>query len=143
MASHSALLIPMLQSKLPSTWTIKPIDKLNENQVAEILGESSIFLAFSDFEGLPVPPVEAALSGNFVVGYTGQGGKEYWNRPVFTEIHSGDIVSFFNASCNIVDSIDRGIASLHSNLNNDLKFFFSKNNEINMLSTLVEIIHDL
>ena len=38
-----------------------------------------------------MPPLEAAIAGNKVIGYTGGGGKEYWNKPIFEEIQSGDI----------------------------------------------------
>lgn len=48
-------------------------------------------------EGLPLPPVEAALAGNKVIGYTGEGGKEYWKKPIFTEIKTSEIKNFCNA----------------------------------------------
>ena len=38
--------------------------------------EWKIFLSFSSLEGLGLPPVEAALAGNHVIGYTGEGGNE-------------------------------------------------------------------
>ena len=45
-------------------------------------------------EGLGIPPIEAAIAGNKVIGYTGKGGNEYWNNPIFTEIAHGDISGF-------------------------------------------------
>ena len=54
-------------------------------------------MAFSDLEGCPVPPLEAAFTGNRVIGYTGQGGLEYWAEPVFTEIQTGDLLGFVGA----------------------------------------------
>ena len=41
-----------------------------------------------------MPPLEAAIAGNKVIGYTGGGGKEYWQKPIFEEIQSGDIKNF-------------------------------------------------
>ena len=41
-----------------------------------------------------MPPAEAALAGNMVVGYTGTGGNEYWQQPLFTKINSGEINKF-------------------------------------------------
>ena len=55
-----------------------------------------IFLAFSKLEGLPLPPVEAGIAGNKVIGYTGEGGKEYWKEPIYTEISNGDFLNFVN-----------------------------------------------
>ena len=45
-------------------------------------------------EGLGIPPIEAAIAGNKVIGYPGQGGKEYWQKPIFTEIPHGNITKF-------------------------------------------------
>jgi hypothetical protein len=92
LADHSAKAIFFLRNHLPSHWRIQPIDGLNETGVAQLLSRSKIFMSFSHFEGCPLPPLEAALSGNRVVGYTGQGAKEYWYPEVFDEIESGDVV---------------------------------------------------
>lgn len=94
MSKHSELVISFLKNSLSKKWKIKALHNLTENEVYKKLSESKIFLAFSDLEGLPLPPVEAALLGNKVIGYTGEGGKEYWQGPIFTEIHSGQIKNF-------------------------------------------------
>ena len=94
LADHSVRVVSALQSLLPAGWEIVPLDNLAERQVAFALAKSAIFLAFSEFEGLPVPPVEAALAGNVVIGYHGQGGREYWHAPNFIEIDQGDFQQF-------------------------------------------------
>ena len=104
--SHSQLVRFFLEKKLPPHWRIEAIDGVDEDGVAAILGKSKIFLSFSELEGCPLPPVEAALSGCQVIGYTGEGGKEYWDREIFTEIHSGDIKAFVNAVMNKIVEID-------------------------------------
>ena len=43
-----------------------------------------------------MPPIEAALAGNKIIGYTGEGGKEIWKQPIFTEIKNGNILDFVN-----------------------------------------------
>lgn len=91
---HSKMIIFFLKKRLPQHWRIDAIDGLNEDGVKDILSRSKIFMSFSEFEGCPLPPVEAALSGNYVVGYTGEGAKEYWNLPIFTEVYCGDIRDF-------------------------------------------------
>ena len=53
-------------------------------------------MSFSNLEGLALPPVEAALLRNRVIGYTGEGAKDYWRKPIFTEIYSGDLRNFVN-----------------------------------------------
>ena len=92
--THSNNLLFFIQSYLPKNWVIKPIDQLNENEVFDFLKKSRIFLSFSDMEGLGMPPIEAAILGNKVIGYTGQGGTEYWKKPLFEKIENGNIIKF-------------------------------------------------
>jgi hypothetical protein len=99
-ADHAEKVIFALQSALPENWTIQPIDRVNEKTVAAYLKKSRIFLSFSSFEGLSLPPIEAALSGNHVIGYHGNGGKEYWNYPLYEEIYPFNIKAFINAVIN-------------------------------------------
>lgn len=102
LASHSKMVLFFLNGVLPKNWKIQAIDGLNEHGVIDILSRSKIFLSFSEFEGCPLPPVEAALSGNQVVGYTGEGAKEYWYLPMFTEVFCGDMKSYVKS---ILDKI--------------------------------------
>ena len=53
------------------------IDGMEEENVAEILGESALFLSLSLYEGFGLPPIEAMASGCIVVGFHGYGGLEY------------------------------------------------------------------
>lgn len=54
-----------------------PIEGCNEEQVAEILSRSTIFLSFSHREGFGLPPLEAMAAECLVVGFHGSGGLEY------------------------------------------------------------------
>jgi uncharacterized protein YndB with AHSA1/START domain len=98
-------------ASLPANWQIQAIDGMTETQVADVLSHSQIFLAFSGLEGLPLPPVEAALSGNRVVGYHGQGGREYWDPALFREVEPGNLIGFAQAVLEEVESIERGWAT--------------------------------
>lgn len=71
---HGQVVEQIFQQKLPSDWRFVHLDGLTQPKVYEQLSKSSIFISMSDIEGLGLPPIEAALSGNFVVGYTGMGG---------------------------------------------------------------------
>lgn len=94
---HSSWLVNLLKMHLPEDWSISPIHGLNEKEVGQLLRESKIFLSFSSQEGLGLPPLEAAISGNYVIGYTGEAGKEYWQAPIFTEIESGNLLEYAKA----------------------------------------------
>jgi len=56
-------------------WVV--IDKMEEEEVARVLGESAIFLSTSLYEGFGLPPLEAMACGCNVVGFHGYGGLEY------------------------------------------------------------------
>ena len=94
--THSENLIFFLRNNLPKTWKLKPLHNLDEKGVYNNLLKSKIFLSFSNMEGLGMPPIEAAIAGNKVIGYPGQGGKEYWMKPLFTEIPHGNLSKFIN-----------------------------------------------
>ena len=94
--NNSEILLFILNRHLPKNWKIKSIDNLTELEVANIFKKSKIFLSFSELEGLGLPPIESALCGNHVIGYTGEGGKEFWDAPIFDEVFSGDLRTFAN-----------------------------------------------
>ncbi|WP_296149737.1 glycosyltransferase, partial [uncultured Flavobacterium sp.] len=77
-------------------WDLVPIDNNTEDEVAEILNESLIFLSLNHKEGFGLPPAEAMASGCIVIGYAGQGGKEYFNPDFSFKIDDGDVIQFVN-----------------------------------------------
>ena len=100
---HSDNLIFFLRNNLPKTWKFKSLHNLSEKNIYKNLLKSKIFLSFSDMEGLGIPPIEAAIAGNKVIGYTGRGGSEYWKKPIFTEISHGNISKFINEIFKIIN----------------------------------------
>ena len=104
-----------------------------------VMSRSVIFLAFSEFEGLPVPPVEAAISGNVVIGYHGQGGREYWNRPNFIEVNQGDLQGFVFEILDKIQEVNSGqldIVGLNSGIE-ILHRYFSPELELEFLQNLI------
>jgi len=106
MKDHSLRVVHALMQHLPESWRITPIENVSEATVAAMLAESDIFLSFNELEGLPLPPMEAALAGNLVIGYTGQGANEYWMAPNFIGVGQGDIRSFVNETLQAVQRFD-------------------------------------
>ncbi|MBA1338423.1 MAG: hypothetical protein FD546_000223 [Pelagibacterales bacterium] len=94
LSDHAEQLLFFLKNNLPKNWKIESIHNMKQKDVYRHLVQSKIFLSFSRLEGLPLPPVEAAIAKNKVIGYTGEGGKQYWKEPVFTEIPNGDFSKF-------------------------------------------------
>jgi hypothetical protein len=112
LCDHSWRVVFALHQHLPPGWNIASIHDVDEDSCASMLRGSRIFLAFSHFEGLPMPPLEAAVAGNFVIGYTGQGALEYWKPPNFQEIHQGDIIGFVHAAREAARKMDAGKIAL-------------------------------
>lgn len=145
MQQHSNRVMSILNKKIPKDWQIVPIDNMPEKMVAEILSKSIIFLAFSEFEGLPVPPVEAALSGNIVIGYHGEGGREYWNEPNFQLVEQGNIQKFIEITMNKIKEIDQNKIDI-SEINNGISYlrkYFSAEVENQFLRNLLNRVNKI
>ena len=91
---ESNLLFLYLKKNLPKNWKIFALNNMTEKEIALSLNESKIFLSFSELEGFGRPPLEAAIAGNKVIGYHGEGGKEFMKAPIFTTIERGNILEF-------------------------------------------------
>ena len=102
--AHSDLLIFYLRNLLPKNWKILPLINVSEKKLIHSLSISKIFLSFSNFEGMGMPPIEAAISGNKVIGYVGGGGSEYWKKPIFTKVENGEIKDFAKKIINSIKS---------------------------------------
>lgn len=96
--SHSSYIITQLRLRNKNNWQFIPIEGASETEVAHLLTLSKIFFSFSDREGFSLPPLEAALCGNSVVGYTGEGAKEYWREPIFKKIENGNLIEFIKVA---------------------------------------------
>ena len=136
---HAEHLLLFLKRYLPKSWKIKQIHNLKQKDVYKYLLKSKIFLAFSKLEGLPLPPLEAAISGNKVIGYTGEGGKEYWQEPIFTEIPNGDFSKFITE---ILKFIKKGSTNKKFNVERKkLIKNFSPNLEIKKIKIMLNKIN--
>lgn len=75
-------------------WQLVPIDGRTEAQTAEALQSCSIFLSFSEREGFGLPPAEAMASACYVVGFTGLGGRDFFDPQFCTPVVEGDLLAF-------------------------------------------------
>jgi glycosyltransferase involved in cell wall biosynthesis len=76
---------------------VVPIDGVPEEQVAQILRSSLVFLTFAHPEGFGLPPAEAMACGCIVVGYHGNGGREFFDPAFCYPIEIHDIIGFASA----------------------------------------------
>jgi glycosyltransferase involved in cell wall biosynthesis len=78
-------------------WEFVAIEGMDEQQVADTLRTSAIFLSFSDRDGFGLPPAEAMACGCFVIGHDGGGGREFFDESYSRRIESGDLLGFARA----------------------------------------------
>lgn len=95
LAEDSLQVINILKArKKMDDWEFFPIDNMDEQEVAKHLKESVFFLSFNHREGFGLPPIEAMSCGCFVIGYSGQGGKEYFKEEFSCLVEQGNIIDF-------------------------------------------------
>ena len=138
--AHSSLLLFYLRNLLPKNWKIEPLININQKKLINMMGKSKIFLSFSYFEGIGMPPIEAALCGNKVVGYTGGGGMEYWKGEMFNKIETGEISSFGQKVLQEIDGYKLSWINKTKKARNKLADQYSIKQEIKSLNNLVKKI---
>lgn len=82
------------QKGILNDWKLVMIDDKSETEVAQIMKESYIFLSFNETEGFGLPPAEAMACGCIVIGYSGLGGKEYFNENFSFQVKDRDVIEF-------------------------------------------------
>jgi hypothetical protein len=132
-------------NKIPKKWKIVVLNNLSEENLKKNLSKSKIFLSFSNFEGTGIPPLEAALAGNKVIGYAGNGGDSYFKKPIFTKINKGDINNFSNALINNIKNLPQ-----NWHLNDNVKLQrsriakkYSERQEIILLKKMINKINKI
>jgi Glycosyl transferases group 1 len=99
----------ILSDRLPRGWRLQAITHVSEAQVAALLRRSKVFLSLSHMEGCQLPPLEAALCGNLVVGYDGIGGKEYFHGPIFFPVEATHLAAFVEEALRCAERYDERI----------------------------------
>lgn len=145
---HSNWLINQITLKNNSAWKVVAIDGHNEETVAGLLRSSKIFLSVSEREGFSLPPLEASLCGNSVIGYTGEGAKEYWDDILFKEIELGNLKRFLEEILKEMDRLSNQdfLDIDHKKKDqalNSLKNKYSSEQEINRLEEILCSIKEI
>ena len=133
---HSNLLKFYLRGLLPKGWKIVPLQNISQAQLVNTLSKSKIFLSFSNLEGIGLPPIEAALSGNKVIGYVGGGGSEFWKKPLFTKVENGEIRDFGKKTLLWIYKYNNNWIKKTKKHRKDLERQYSEKNEILSLMKL-------
>jgi hypothetical protein len=75
-------------------WELVPISGRTERETADLMRSSAIFLSFSERDGFGLPPAEAMASGCYVVGYTGMGGREFFDPAYCAPVADSDLLAY-------------------------------------------------
>lgn len=79
-------------------WEVVNIDNCSQQETADLLRTSAIFLSFSEREGFGLPPAEAMACGCYVVGFTGLGGREFFYPGLCLPVEEGNVLALAKAA---------------------------------------------
>ena len=143
LVNHSSLLLFYLKNLLPKNWRILALNKVSEKKLTDLLGKSKIFLSFSSLEGIGMPPIEAALSGNKVIGYTGAGGMEYWKGKIFKKVENGEIGDFGQKVLSEINNYKHSWVKKNKKERDKLKKQYSEELEKKSLNILIKKVKSI
>jgi glycosyltransferase involved in cell wall biosynthesis len=84
-------------------WEVRALEGLSEDQVADRLRSTTIFLSLAYQEGFGLPAAEAMACGAYAVGFHGFGGLEYF-RPEFSHpVEPGDVLGLARATAEVIE----------------------------------------
>lgn len=139
----SGILIELIETKpwfAKENWEVIAIDKKSQADVAKILQESMIFLAFGHPEGFGLPLAEAAACGCFTIGYSGIGGREIFKIAetynIGYNVEYGDLNGF-------IDGIEIFRSKLNSNRVKLIQSLQTVSNKIREIYSPMEMINSV
>ena len=97
-------------------WEIVLIDAMTQAQVAEELGRAAIFLFGAEREGLGLPGAEAMAAGCYVVGFTGDGAKEYLTPDCAGVVLDSDVVGMADLTLEAMHAFDHDRPALQARI---------------------------
>ena len=123
-------------------WKITMVEHLPKEETAAILRKSKLFLNFGGPDGFGLPALEAAFCGCKVIGFHGEGGKEYFKEPVFTEVNFMDHIDFMEKLDDVIKNIDNTNDNSYYEYVDYLKYFYSKEKETMSIINFFVYIRD-
>jgi hypothetical protein len=100
----------IFQRKNPNMAALRwvSVDKRSHADVMNVLANTALFLSLSHREGFGLPPVEAMSHRTLVVGYHGDGGREYATSRNGYWIDDGNLVGCADALADAVRMLQAG-----------------------------------
>lgn len=88
-------------------YRLEALDNLPRAEIARKLGQSRFFLSLQKRESIGFPAAEAMAAGCIVVGYTGLGGREYFDETTGIPVTEDD-------SFGLVQALEQAVAEYES-----------------------------
>jgi hypothetical protein len=126
----------LLRSPHLAGWRIEVADKLRYEDWAQLLSRASIFLSASDRESLGYPPAEAMSAGCYVIGFTGDGGREYMNPAYCSVIEDPNVLQFVLETERVVANWDSHQADFQHRIAMARRFIETQYSHESMLQAL-------
>jgi len=95
-------------------WNLCPIEGVKPARAAEMLRESAVFLSTLSQEGFGLPPLEAALCGCVVVGYTGFAAAEFMDPAFCFPVPERDVLAFVQILEGVLKALDADPSSFRA-----------------------------
>jgi hypothetical protein len=124
-------------------WEFDEIDNADQEDVAARLGRAAIFLAGSDREGFGLPPAEAMASGCYVIGFNGNGGREFMLEDHCSVIEDQNLVAFATEVERIAQLWDLDRESIERRTERAREFVRSRYNRGNLVAALGEAFDEI
>lgn len=80
-----------------ANWSVDPVHGVPEPEVARRLRRSTVFLSSTYQEGFGLPAAEAMACGNYVVGFHGFSGQEFFDPDFSRPVPTGDLLGLARA----------------------------------------------
>jgi glycosyltransferase involved in cell wall biosynthesis len=103
-------------------WPVAVMDKLSLEAAAEVIRESLIFMSFGAPEGFGLPVAEALSAGCIVVGFHGNGGREFLTESHGFPIEVGDILGYARTMEEVIKRVETDLDGLRAIANAGAEF---------------------
>jgi hypothetical protein len=111
---QAVLMQETLHTKYPRLKAVpwEAIDNTTEEQTANLLGRSTVYLSLSSMESFGLVPLEAMASHCIVVGFHGYGGMEYASPKNGYWFSPDQLEEVVDALASVIDRLERGDEAL-------------------------------
>jgi glycosyltransferase involved in cell wall biosynthesis len=124
-------------------WEFVLIDGMTQAEVAEALGEAAIFLFGAEREGFGLPGAEAMAAGCYVVGFTGDGAKEYMLPDCCSVVPDSDVVAMADLTLAAMEQFDHDRQTLQGRVDIGRDRVLSRHSSVRVRAALAEVFGEL